>query len=415
MANSVTSNLALTEAALQRTDRALQLGAIPQSSLTRAIALDPVELNLVEEGLRLGAEPGAVANLVFEHRYGRRSALTAAPASSARTLSLLESTEETVSDRDRLNAILTELEPYITAYRQEVVQEFYGLSGGVQAAFDQSPDNYLQLRPLYYADGYRQPAEQIFADIQPYTFLGHKVAGGLHTAMAQRLTQAKEILDGWEPGLSAEMGKLFKSIGGFVPRTIAGSTVLSNHAFGLSIDIDPDTNPHIKREVVDVLNEIVKPSGFDYGQRFVEPDPKIPPADWAAQTHLLAAQASNLVKAWLQLHFPRFKPLWDEVKQADQVLRDRKSTAQARKDAKAAREHAIKHMELDVELNRIWILVQHHGNAVERWVTYGVQTVPLYLAVALVKAGLRWGQTYGDSKDGMHFELLVHKVIAKSK
>src|SRR4029077_9366877 len=43
----------------------------------------------------------------------------------------------------------------------------------------------------------------------------------------------------------------------------------------------------------------------------------------------------------------------------------------------------------------------------DHWEKQGVMSIPLYLAAALVvKQGLRWGEQYETSKDGMHFELV---------
>src|SRR5262249_31787325 len=65
-------------------------------------------------------------------------------------------------------------------------------------------------------------------------------------------------------------------------------------------------------------------------------------------------------------------------------------------------------------LDRLWVILQHHPiQEVRQWARHGIQTVPLYLAAALVKLGYRWGQTYEGSKDAMHFELLARDEYRK--
>src|SRR5205823_13084081 len=80
---------------------------------------------------------------------------------------------------------------------------------------------------------------------------------------------------------------------------------LSNHAFGLAVDIDSPWNPHIKdREVIEVLKEI---TGYDFGEYFVNRSEAIPSLDWAAQIHMRERDASNRLQDWLRRYLPIYK------------------------------------------------------------------------------------------------------------
>ena len=369
----------------------------------------------MQDLLQQGQSPEKVSLAVFAYRYQRSpNLLETLPASPLRA-SLRPDAPTDLSDGDRLEQIRKDLEVAVTEYRLQVSQEFLGLPSVVQDAFNRKDlEFYRENRPQYYRAGYKQPAQQIFRDIQPYTFLGHPVRGGIHRAMIPKLEQARTYLETWRTGLSAEMGKQIAIVGGFVPRKVEGSQKLSNHAFGLSIDIDSITNPHIKGEMVPVLDAIAKESGFSYGQRFVPPA-NLAPEEWAKQTHEAAAKASELVKAWLQVPMPRHEALQTEIQTADAVLKAETSTPEQKQAAKEAKAKAQKTLSEDEEMKRLQILMRDrdHKAKLAAWKAHGIQTIPQYLAMALVKAGLRWGQTYINSKDGMHFELLYEDVIPR--
>lgn len=410
MVKSVTSNQALTERALHQSTRAVQPSATPQSSITQAFTLDKAEREMIREALNEGSTQKAVVDLVFQRRQRQAS-------------------QNPGMTREQLLKEITELvEPEVTAYRQKVTQEFQGLPGHVRSSFgkQEALENYMAMRPVYYSAGYKKPAEQIFREIELVNLVGHQVVGGVHKELADRLRQVDQVLEGWSIGLAAQVKAEFTNVAGFVPvvkdkkldrfvpRFVAGSTSLSNHAFGLAIDIDPSSNPHIKgKEVISALNWVVRELGFDFGKRFVESHPTIPDEDWVAQIHLIASQASQRVKEWLQQHLPTFKPLVAKIKDAERVMKNSKPKSKEYQQASAERKATLQQIQADENLKRVWVLYQSYGDQLDVWATKGIQTIPLYLAIALKKLGVKWGQTYKTSKDAMHFELSAEEVISK--
>src|SRR5437660_10561297 len=139
----------------------------------------------------------------------------------------------------------------VNAYKAQIYSEFRSLPETARTAF-KSIEYYLHLRPYYYRDGYKTPFETIFSRIVPGSrtgpgsFLGKDVDQGLHEELAPKLADVERTLNSWEPGLASRVAKEIKSILGFQPRLIGGSSKLSNHAWGLAIDIDAYQNPQIK-------------------------------------------------------------------------------------------------------------------------------------------------------------------------
>jgi D-alanyl-D-alanine carboxypeptidase len=258
---------------------------------------------------------------------------------------------------------------------------------------------YCQMRPVFYRAGYSDPCETIFLKIEPAQFLGHNVAGGLHEVFRDRLARLERELDSWSPGLSQRLSSQIKNknVGGFVPRYIAPkqghrqkAPSLSNHAFGLAIDIDPDWNPHIKdQEVVDVLKEI---TGYDFGQVLVPKEKGIPEMDRIAQTHARVHEASDRLRTWLKRYLPVYEA---ELRKA--------STPASFPTDPAAPPVCEDPSE---ESKQIIRLLKYHKLAeLKQWSTKGIESVPLELAAAMANLGFRWGGSYEHSKDIMHFEL----------
>jgi hypothetical protein len=276
----------------------------------------------------------------------------------------------------------------VNAYKAQVGLEYRGLSATARAAFG-SPGYYLYMRPLYYQYGYNTPFETIFSRIGPANFLEKKVVGGLHEKLRTRLPDVEKTLNEWSPGLASRVAKEITRIGGFVPRYIAtkegqtGPQKLSNHAFGLAVDIDSDWNPHIKdRSVIDVLTEI---TGFKYGEKF---DPKASgdKVFIATQEWQKSREASDKLKIWLGKYLPIYEAQSNSSQQLDA-------------DEK-------------LQLKRIGILVRFHGlNNVKEWKEHGIQSLPHELVAAMLKNGITWGEDYKGSKDSMHFELWPKDVL----
>jgi hypothetical protein len=215
------------------------------------------------------------------------------------------------------------------------------------------------------------------------------VVGGLHEKLRTRLLDVERTLNEWSPGLSSRVAKEVTSIGGFVPRYIAtkegqtGPQKLSNHAFGLAVDINSDWNPHIKdRSVIDVLTEI---TGFKYGAKF---DPKASgdKVFIAMQEWQKSREASDKLKIWLGKYLPIYEAQSNSSQQLDA-------------DEK-------------LQLKLIGILLKFHSlKELKQWAVQGIQSLPHELVAAMTKNRIDWGEDYIGTKDSMHFELWPKDVL----
>jgi len=374
----------------------------------------------IEEGFRRGGNW-----LEIQLRIMHEHDLPVVAAEAARSYHLngpsLRTSDIELESGKLLAEMVSSAENY---YRAQVLDEFNNLPRDVQAAFGAKGvtpfENYLRIRPAYYNAGYDDPADSIFSQLRQVRLVGHLVVSpGIHDKLADVLPKVDQILNQMQPGLALSMGKLIHSVGGFVPRFIAHRqgqkrpSPLSNHALGLAIDIDPSNNPHIKdHDVIVILNKIASATGIDYGKAIVQPAANVSAEDWAGQVHSKAQAASDLIKTWLQ----KYLPVYDEVV-SRQALEQKlaKSKTPAEMDALLAQlsgggvPATPKLSDDEVEaVEKIKVLRKFHSaDDLKTWSKHGIQTIPMLLAVALVKAGLRWGQTYSDTKDAMHFELVV--------
>jgi len=289
------------------------------------------------------------------------------------------------------------------AYRRRVNAEFEALPEDVQSAFGEGSgkkapkdpaerlkfqaheralhrEYYHKMRPIYYNAGYSDPANQFLKDIKPATLLGKNVAGGLHPKYIDALNGLAGLLNSWKPGSADEIGRQLHDLGGFVPRYIAGTSVMSNHAFGLAVDIDPAWNPHVKDPtVIAVIKDV---TGYDFGEPIVAMESGIPDVDRVAQINARVQDASDRFRNWLRRAL----------------------------DVYNSRSSVDKYTEIDNARIQRLLRVVKMPDLVE-WSKHGVQTIPLLLAAAMAKLGFRWGADYQHSKDVMHFELLVGKEI----
>ena len=276
---------------------------------------------LVREALLRGArELDVMEYLARRRQRALARSPAAAPSRLGLSLSLL-SEPEGLSPANVVSRLAG-------AYRDMAQQEFDAFPGNVQTAFRamtveknrdlpkdkkiQPFDYYLDLRVAYYQAGYDDPVKDIFSKITPAKLLGHDIVFGVHEKFLAQLAGLDKLLNSWSPGLADRTAKeIARMDGGFVPRYIAPkqgqsqTPVLSNHAFGMAVDIDPDRNPHIKdRDVMDALKQAI---GYDFGASFVEYSKQIPDLDRIAQIHLRAQDASGKLQRWLQTYLPRYR------------------------------------------------------------------------------------------------------------
>lgn len=259
-------------------------------------------------------------------------------------------------------------------------------------------DYYIAMRAALYQNGYDDPAEAVFNRITDGRLLGHKIVGGVHVNFADTLHALNERMKAAPCDLGEVTARAIKSVAGFVPRFQAlkkgqtGPPPLSNHALGLAIDIDFVSNPHIKEAaVIAVMREI---TGVDFGRSFIQYSTDMPPVERVREIHRIGQQASDALQRWLQ----RWLPVHLEI--------------ESRKKIKASFPEPITDSENDRNLGFLKTILKYHALwEVKVWMDSGIQSVPVELAAGLEESGFRWGSTYENHKDAMHFELLPQKVL----
>ena len=293
-------------------------------------------------------------------------------------------------------------------YDRMLRDEFSSLPDDVQDSFAYEKHEpfayYCQLRPVFYRAGYDDPYATIFSKIKPATFLGHEVEGGLHEVFRNRLEGLERKLDSWSTGLARRVSRQIKDVGGFVPRYIAPkpgepkrAPSLSNHAFGLAIDIDPVWNPQIAgKEVIGLLREI---TGYDFGEVLIPEKDGITEVDRIAQTHQAIHEASDRLRAFLN----RYLPLYEAEVQ--------KAVAPPYSPADPGAAKIC--IEPSKELGPIARLAESRGvPELRKWAANGIESIPLELAAAMAELHFGWGGCYRRSKDIMHFELDAKDALA---
>jgi len=305
------------------------------------------------------------------------------------------------------------------AYDFRVATEFAGLTNDVKESFwydenssdvaahkladsDYANRYYSEMRVAYYTNGYSDPVGKILSKIRTYKFLGKPVL--LHEIAGKRLPEVESSLSD-VPGLVANLSRRIRLIGGFVPRFIApregrkGQKILSNHAFGLAIDLQWDSNPHIKdADVIRVIKEI---TGFDFGKPLAPQFRPLPylgiATKYAAvmsegerlkETCRLAHIASVRFQDWLEQNLP-LVPKYYEWLLAAKVVHPFPID-----DATA------------IAFTRLSVLLKHYKPQVlHNWMKEGIQTLPFWFIARMAEGGFQWGGMYRDTKDFMHFEL----------
>jgi hypothetical protein len=194
---------------------------------------------------------------------------------------------------------------------------------------------------------------------------------------------------------------------------VAGSSKLSNHSFGLAIDIDNLENPRIydpKGHFIPLLNEVVKRKcglDYDFASLFVEGlgNSRV----LSNRQHLLLAygsakKASDAVQAWLKENLAAYDARLSEISHA----RGTKPGTPAFIKGQQAQQ-AIDN-ERDLQLVKL-LRHQIEEDVLESWAQTGIVNLPIELIAAFYVAFnwnplFRWGGgDYCNSKDFMHFEL----------
>jgi len=228
---------------------------------------------------------------------------------------------------------------------------------------------YQLLRWLYLRRGVCDVPAFFEGAIVPTRFLGLWLQ--VHREVADRLARVERLLRKQDAHLR------IARIGGFVPRTLRGPygslPWLSNHAFGLAVDIDPHRNPYLS---IDDLVALERVSGVKLVR-----EASVPAGDRWDRFVLAQRTYRARIGPWLR-----------DNAAAIHDLRLRR----ARGDATVV-------PELD-HLERLRKLVT--GSArLRAAVRVGFLTLPRELVVAMEDAGFTWCTDFPNGADLMHFEL----------
>ena len=383
---------------------------------TSAIQLSATEQGLVTEGLSRGAPDDTIIDALLRRGVDNPPPAPRAPFPRPGAAEG-ESSREITTRELTVGLLRVQLQPALTplkvAFDSFVASEYEALSKVAKPSFDVakgepfgSPlEKYQALRASYYRAGWVNAKRDIFDRIVPAKILGVRIVGGVHELMVP-------VLDGMAKQLPEKTKAAFAAdtlgVGGFVPRFIEDTSRLSNHAFGMALDIDPRWNPHIKGE--SDIAAFKQATGVELGERFFygsEP---------AEETQRRLEEVSERLKTWLAYWLPLYEPLV-EAKERARKGRTAKERAEARKVA-ADLQRDINQNPAAADLRALDTMVKNHGVAVVRGWQHGIGTIDPRVIDMFKQLGYgygaRSGNEYEKSKDIMHIELLPPLVLPKA-
>jgi len=312
------------------------------------------------------------------------------------------------------------------------LSEFHELRDDIKKQFDGGWRGYLDLRHLYYKAGYNHPPTELNKINTRATFLGCKIAGGVHPDLEEVLKVAEAKLNG--PGPLALNASYNFHIGGFVPRGISDNkSSLSNHALGKAIDIDAARNPQFSKNEALILDKVLtwlkakKIEGVWWLQQYNLSGPypfsqsltaaSLPDGSTAAYREM---EQNSL---WIQAFLREMYPMRHQLKtQADQARKFEKSIHKHDRKGQVAPEQpgekqAKDDIELSDNLERLITALAHATPSVkpEQAIKHGIISLPPQVFMAMAEAGARSGldPAYHHKKDSMHFEVLPKKQEKK--
>jgi hypothetical protein len=386
---------------------------------------------MAREAIRRGADSGQVFQLLWKWRQARGHArrslalLRGSPLPGpsfglgARPFRLADEFADVAYEMDRpIDFEMIQVEH--RSYRRAALDEYETLPAHVKRSFgDPAPltakgshqpterqlrdfanaqtkaaEKYLAMRPLYYMFGYSDPP-RFLKTIQPSRMVGHDVDYGLHPEFAKRLQGLAEALVNRDPSLRNREGTVLRSAIGLQPRAVAGESrpSLSNHAFGLAVDVDAITNPMLKDgTVIRILNWVVGEPSFDFGEYVVGPKEHVALPTETAYARL--KEASLRVQDWLKRH------LYDL-----QVSRPEDPDAAADQQSRELADDDVRNFRI--------LSDRVPRRDLEAWAREGILTIPLSLVLAMKDLQFGWGGEYEHSKDMMHFELNYWDIVPR--
>ncbi|MGC5561796.1 M15 family metallopeptidase [Streptomyces sp. FR-108] len=251
---------------------------------------------------------------------------------------------------------------------------------------------------------------------------GVRVRNGVHRELVRRLKAATEKSPSDLTSLNKDASlNEDTTVVGFQPRTIKDKEQLSNHAWGLAIDVDAPWNAYItQRGVMDVIKrhttDHVDLSKDPIDDRLGARQDREAVLERRYET---LKKASYELKVWLAEVEPMEGKLFDAVQRAADELQLAKGTKdQARiTQAQLTYEQARKDYEADKGVADYTYLRTHlSGEDLMNWTREGFLNLPLdVIKMIKFKEGVSWGGEYERIKDFMHFELAPSQVPDASR
>jgi hypothetical protein len=267
--------------------------------------------------------------------------------------------------------------------------------------------SYAYIRSRLWKGGFWNPS-LIFKQITSATLLGHPIENGVHPLVAERLADLAEPLDD-----DLKLAPQIEGVIGFQPRRIKDKEDLSNHVYGLAIDIDGTLNPHIKTpRTIWIIRRHTKPE-IDFADKLLKAGESIDELD------AKLSQASEQFRQWLATALAKYDQLEGLVRTAEIRKGEADSAvwnAQTEAEKAAATDDANRASD---ELDRMRAQLNDSEDAfdvselikewtrerLEKWERVGLFTIPIELAKRLRERGFGWGAEWATHKDVMHFEL----------
>jgi hypothetical protein len=456
---------------------AIDEGTLPLNTTLhpRSLGIEPLTVNepllqecmhtlfrsIIQEALNRGARDADLSFLRFNYLWMRKIEALGKLAGDGQR-AMLATTGETDEESWSQTVVNEESAKFDAIIADDIQRIRAGSWGGSDTApkdwtgFQGEDDYRYTIRPMYFSQGYTDPAEFLSQQVQFSLFGKPRLKTWVHKDLAAILEKVPGVLEKWTPGLAEATAKDVKGVLGLQMRRIANSEQLSNHAFGCAVDINALANPHVVGSiVVEVFNWVVRRAGitFDFGKSTLHKEEHEPYTKFTVDDIMeiwnRAIPASAAVQQWLQINLPRYRKLMEQVEEAELSLgiknvNSKKSLAsryQAAQDAatriKQKRnsskkpdagtqdsagensedtalgeiDSAFQQITSDPDLSRIQTLHENYTtDYINTWKERGVMGIPMYLAAALVgELNLDWGEEYESSKDAMHFELLGNR------
>jgi hypothetical protein len=269
---------------------------------------------------------------------------------------------------------------------------------------------YQKIRSFMYVQGWANPftGADPFTDfwtkVVPATLCGVNITYGVHEKFLQALKGNGSNPDLTQPSPIWQPAKA--DILGFQPRVVREGPKLSNHAFGLAIDINPAQNAIVDNPTEIRIIRDHTSQHIDLGKALNK----------AALPALVAEvqQAAHDFQGWLKAAVPREQTLRQAREAAGENLRNALATGDqpAIASAQKAYDAAVAAYDNDplvpADVAALRAIIGDTG--ISEWEKNGFLNLPLALVDAL-SARFTWGGAYVKLKDFMHFEIDVADVF----